>query len=569
MLTVRHGAFSSKGKKSINQDRHCVVVPDLSRSAYFDAIGIVADGISSSQVSQFASEIAVEKFVREFQMIGNVWSIARAAELVLRTINTELYVKNQHSPYYENLDKGYVCTFSAVILHRQYAVLLHCGDSSIYHVRQGKITLCTRPHREIGEGQHAYLSNALGIRPNLVVDISTVSTAPGDVFVLMTDGIAETLEPQSWHTIYQRNKSNVEQCAQYMAQAALREHCDDNLTVALIEVLSTAKEEDIPCPQTGYLPFVDTLLPHDEIDDWVIQRQLYCSERSHVFLAMHKHHQRQAALKIPATSMRDNTGFLDEMVKEEWIGSRVENDNVLKSYPRSFSRRFFYIAMAYTPGMSLRQYKNDHGLVPLVKVRDWAAQIVNALTALHRQGILHQDIKPENILLDDSGKITLVDFGAASIAGHNFLQNDGQQFIPGDLLFTAPEYFLGIWPDEHTDQFSLAVVIYFLLSGEYPYNSKVAKKTNYAGLLKLRYTSLLQRNVNVPIWVDATLKRACHPIASKRYPSLSEFLFDLNHPNPAYRGGLPFLEQNPVRTWQVIAGVLMILLVVMIVIHYG
>ncbi|NDW15757.1 protein kinase [Alteromonas genovensis] len=568
MITFRHGAFSNKGTKPINQDHHCVVVPDFSPSANFDAIAVVSDGISSSQVSQYASNFAVETFAREFSRTSSVWSLSRAAQHVLRTINTELYIKNQQSPYFENLDKGYVCTFSAVILKGQSAVLLHCGDSSIYHVHRGEVTLCTRQHREAGESNNTYLSNALGIRPNLSIDMAIRTLAPSDIFVLMTDGIADTLSPKTWYSIHQHNTPSIDLSAQHIAQAALNADCDDNVTVVLLEVLSIAKEEKVHYASNGFLPFLDTPKSNDAIDDWTIQRQLYTSERSLVFLAKHNLHNHQAVLKIPAKSMHDNESFLDEMVKEEWIGARVQHDNVLKNYTSPFLRHYFYIAMAYTPGISLRQYRDDVGSVSLSEVRDWSAQIVSALTALHRQDVLHQDIKPDNIMVDENGKITLVDFGAASIAGYHVSQSDVQHAVPGDLLFTAPEYFVGLWPDESADQFSLAVVLYFLLSGEYPFNSNVAKKSNYAGLLKLRYISLLQRNVAVPMWVDEALKRACHPKASKRYPSLSEFLYDLNHPNPSYRKSLPLMEQHPVRAWQTVSGVLLVLLIVMFVVHY-
>jgi serine/threonine protein phosphatase PrpC len=568
VITLRHGAFSNKGTKQINQDHHCVVVPDSSPSANFDAIAIVSDGISSSQVSQYASNFAVESFVREFQLTSNVWSISRSAQHVIRSINTELYIKNQQSPYFENLDKGYVCTFSAVVLKGQSAVILHCGDSSIYHVHRGEVTLCTRQHRETGEGKNTYLSNALGIRPNLTVDIATLTLAPNDMFVLMTDGIADTLSPKTWYAIHQHNTSSSDLGAQQIAQAALNAECDDNVTVALLDVVSIAKEEQATYTSNGFLPFLDTPKSIDVIDDWIIQRQLYASERSLVFLAKHKLHNHQAVLKIPAKSMHDNESFLDEMVKEEWIGARVQHDNVLKTYKCPFTRHYFYIAMAYTPGISLRQYRNDVGSVPLTQVRDWSTQIVSGLTALHRQDVLHQDLKPDNIMVDENGKVTLVDFGAASIAGYHFSHSDVQLAISGDLLFTAPEYFVGLWPDESSDQFSLAVVLYFLLSGEYPYNSNVAKKSNYAGLLKLRYISLLQRNIAVPMWIDETLKRACHPKASKRYPSLSEFLYDLNHPNPSYRKSLPLMEQHPVRAWKTISGVLLVLLLAMLVVHF-
>tara|TARA_B100001109_G_scaffold49193_1_gene39660 strand:+ start:79 stop:378 length:300 start_codon:yes stop_codon:yes gene_type:complete len=96
----------------------------------------------------------------------------------------------------------------------------------------------------------------------------------------------------------------------------------------------------------------------------------------------------------------------------------------------------------------------------------------------------------------------------------------------------------------------------------------VAKKTSYSALLKLRYISLNQRNVSVPAWLDATIKRACHPQATKRYESLSEFVYDLYHPNPAYGRTLPLMERHPVRVWQGISGILAITVIVLLVLLF-
>ena len=141
--------------------------------------------------------------------------------------------------------------------------------------------------------------------------------------------------------------------------------------------------------------------------------------------------------------------------------------------------------------------------------------------------------------------------------------------MPGDLLFSAPEYMVGIWPDERSEQFSVATLLYYMLSGEYPYNADVAKQSSYSGLLKLRYTSLLQRKGEIPVWLDATIKRGCHPQMAKRYPSLSEFVYDIYHPNPAYRGKLPLIERHPVRVWQGISAVLMGLLIALSLYTFG
>lgn len=462
-----------------------------------------------------------------------------------------------------------MCTFSAVLLQGDKAILLHCGDSRIYHVRQHQAQLCTEDHRQQGEGGHHYLSNALGIKPDLKVDISVRDMLPVDTFVVMTDGIAETLSVEDWLAVLQQDDTDLNKGCEQVANMALDFGCNDNLTIAAVNVTSIHQSVPVSYESSGYLPFVQSPLSVGSfIDDWLVEKQLSNTERSSVYLARHNHSNEQVVLKVPAVSMQDNSGFLDEMIKEEWVAKRVSHPQLLSGVSETFSRSCFYVVLTYCPGISLRQWRDDNGTPDLMLLRDWATQLSGALTALHRQGILHQDIRPENVLVGENNSLTLIDFGAASISGHNFLMVTEQLFIPGDLLFAAPEYFVGLWPDERAEQFSLAVLLYYLLSGEYPYDAGVAKKTSYSGLLKLRYISLNQRNVSVPAWLDATIKRACHPQAGKRYESLSEFVYDLHHPNPAYGRTLPLMERHPVRVWQGISGILAITVIVLLVLLF-
>lgn len=547
-----------------------MTVPDFSRLPNRGVIAAVADGISSSQVSQYASELAINEFVRDYLNASDVWSPARAAEMVLRTLNTRLYIKSQLSPYHENPDKGYVCTFSAVILCGDKALLLHCGDSSIYHVRHKQVALCTQEHRQQGEGGHHYLSNALGIKPELDVDMSVMDIQSGDAFVVMTDGIAETLCTDDWLPVFDKKEANLNDCCEQIANMALNAGCCDNLTIATVVVNALQDSALASYRPSGYLPFISHHpAVGDVIDQWQIKRQLSATDRSTVLLVSHIQSAHQAVIKIPAVSMQENRGFLDEMLKEEWIASKVNHPHLLSECAGLSPRGFFYVVLEYKPGCSLRQWRDDNGAPDLTLLRDWATQLSDALTALHRKGVLHQDIRPENIVVDDNQTLCLIDFGAASLSGHNFLLESEQLFIPGDLLFTAPEYFVGLWPDERADQFSLAVLLYYLLSGEYPYDSAVAKKSSYSGLLKLRYSGLNQRNISLPAWIDATIKRACHPQAAKRYASLSEFVYDLHHPNPTYGRSLPLIERHPVRVWQGISGVLTLTVIALLVILFG
>ena len=151
MHNVHFSAFSDAGNKPVNQDCFKVAVPDFSASERHAAIAVVADGISSSQVSQYASDLAVNQFVHDFPLTSELWSVERAARHVAEAVNTRLYVKTQTSAYQDNPEHGYVCTFSAVIIVGSHAVLLHCGDSAIYHVRNKIVTCLTTRHQSESE----------------------------------------------------------------------------------------------------------------------------------------------------------------------------------------------------------------------------------------------------------------------------------------------------------------------------------------------------------------------------------------------------------------------------------
>jgi protein phosphatase len=157
------------------------------------------------------------------------------------------------------------------------------------------------------------------------------------------------------------------------------------------------------------------------------------------------------------------------------------------------------------------------------------------LRGFHRQEMLHCDLKPENIMIDQFGQIKLIDFGSARIAGIAELATPisvvGNQGTQG---YTAPEVILEHRVSRLSDQFSLGVIVYEMFSSKLPYQEKLDKSLTIKKLLKLSYGSVLQHNPHVPIWIDGAIHKACNLEESNRYEVLSEFLFDLEQPNSQF-----------------------------------
>jgi len=168
-------------------------------------------------------------------------------------------------------------------------------------------------------------------------------------------------------------------------------------------------------------------------------------------------------------------------------------------------------------------------------------------------------------MIDDSGTVKVIDFGATQVAGLTDMASDvSHQAIVGTAQFTAPEYYLGIKADARSDIFSLGVICYRLLSGNLPYGTGVSQIQTQADLRKLSYQSLCINQPEIPPWIDDAIKKAVNLEPKKRYYEVSELAFDLQQPNRAFvnKTRPPLIERDPVMVWQ---GISLILLVIIIV----
>ena len=158
-------------------------------------------------------------------------------------------------------------------------------------------------------------------------------------------------------------------------------------------------------------------------------------------------------------------------------------------------RNFLYYVTEYIEGQTLRKWKNDHPQPSLPEVRGIVEQIAKGLRALHRMKMLHQDLKPENVIIDRNGTVKLIDFGSTKVAGIEELAPPlGETEHLGTINYSAPEYHRGIPVSPASDIFSMALISYELLTGKLPFERKInARKIN-----KLNYISAKQRRLNLP-----------------------------------------------------------------------
>jgi serine/threonine protein kinase len=180
--------------------------------------------------------------------------------------------------------------------------------------------------------------------------------------------------------------------------------------------------------------------------------------------------------------------------------------------------------------------------------------------------MVHQDLKPDNIMIDGTGTVKILDFGATRVAGVMEIATPIEQInLLGSAAYAAPEYFLGENGSSRADIYSLGVITYQMLSGRLPYGAEVAKARTKAAQKKLAYKTVLNEEREIPAWVDDAIRKAVEPDPFARHEELSEFVFDLHHPNKEFLNKTkpPLLERNPVIFWKSVSfGLLLALLAV-------
>jgi serine/threonine protein kinase len=291
-------------------------------------------------------------------------------------------------------------------------------------------------------------------------------------------------------------------------------------------------------------------------EGYTIVRELHVSPRSHVFLAVDDASGRQVVLKTPSVDRRDDTAYLDRFVLEEWVARRVDSPHVLRAFITERPRQHLFVAMDYIEGQTLTQWMIDHPRPSLDSVRRIVGQLAQGLQALHRKEMLHQDLRPANVMIDALGSVTLIDLGGVQVAGLSEGTGDaGARSLVGELQYAAPEYFTGDGGSTASELFSLAVLTYQMLSGALPYGLQVTQVRGPRELHRLRYQPLRSHRPDLPAWLDAVLQKALHPQALKRQEALSAFIHDLSAPGPEFMGRTqaPLLQRNPVAFWRTLA----------------
>lgn len=559
-LDIDLGQLSVAGIKSENEDAIGIRVPDGSALVNKGIVAIAADGVSAAEAGKEASHTAVSSFISDYYSTHDSWSVKTSGLKVITALNKWLYARGQNYPMAE---KGFITTFSTLILKSSGAYIFHIGDSRIYRIREGDIEQITRDHSApVGDGHH-YLSRALGINTRLEVDFHRLDLKAGDQFLLTTDGVHNWLKSNQLLALVNSGKSLNTECKAIIDEA-LNKGSTDNLSAQIIRIkqAGAAEREDV-LQSLNNLPFPPNLSVGSELDGWRVLKELHANARSEVYLVENIETALKAAMKVPSANYEDDPAYIERFIQEEWIGTRINSPHVVKVLPVE-NRHYLYYLTEYIEGPTLNKLLKERTRLAIADARDIIMQVASGLRAFHRKDCLHQDIKPDNIIYSSSG-VKIIDFGSVHISGISEIDSEitrEQQL--GTLSYSAPEYKLGTTASVFSDQFSLGLLAYELVTGKHAFGANYEQANSEKMLEKLEYTPAHTLNPLVPIWMDGAIKRTVGFKPNERYETLSEFIQDLKKPNPLYSETkhTPLIERNPLRFWQ---GASLLLLIVNLV----
>ena len=550
-LKVSVGFASETGPRKRNEDfAGAVFGPELPEPRH-DVIAAIADGMGGAKGGRVAAEIAVRGFLDGFCDLPETMGVQRAAAIVLDALNGWIHSQGQRDAGL----KGMGSTFTALVLRGRIAHVVHVGDTRAYRLSRDRLTCLTADHvRQDGNGRSHILLRALGVETEVRLDYTSQPVSQHDRFLLCSDGVHGYLDSETMADIM-RERVSSQDTARAMVAAALRADSTDNRTALVLDVvgLETGQSTEIGA-NVAQLPLIAVPQGGETIDGFVLKALLSDGRYSRLFGAIDEVEAGELALKFPKPLVASVESYRAAFVREAWVGARVNSPWLGRVIEQPPGRQTcLYTVMPLYHGELLETRMARRPAVGLEEGRNIAVKLARGVAALHRVGVVHRDIKPDNVILESEGSLKLIDFGVVRVPGQE-VSEPGD--IPGTPAYMAPEMFDGEPGNEATDIYALGVTIFRAFAGEFPYGNVDATSPPRRD----RPTPLSALRPDLPAWVQAVLGRAIAADPAERFRDMSEFAIEMeagpSRAPIAVQRPRTLYERHPVRFWQGVAALL-------------
>jgi serine/threonine protein phosphatase PrpC len=556
------GFASETGRRKRNEDFAGALFGAELPEPRQEVVAAIADGIGGAKGGRIAAETAVRGFLDGFCDLPETMEVLRAGARIVSALNGWINSMGRQDP---NL-AGLGCTFTALVLRGRVAHVLHVGDTRAYRLSSSRLTCLTTDHvRQDRAGRSHMLNRALGVETEVRLDYAAQPVALHDRFLLCSDGVHGFLTEESITEIL-CERSAPEDTASALVTAALQSGSTDNCTALVLDVvaLPTAGSADISAAILR-LPVIPAPLRGETIDGFVLKALISEGRYSRLFGAEDEVEGGIFALKFPKPEMASIDAYRAAFVREAWVGARVHNPwvgHVIELPPGR--QTCLYTVMPLYEGELLETRLSRSPALGLEEGRNISVKLARGVAALHRAGIIHRDIKPDNVVLEGGGSLKLIDLGVVRVPG---LEEFPPENIPGTLAYLAPEMLEGEAGNEATDIYALGVTMFRAFTGQYPYGNLDATSPP----LRDRPRDFSALRPDLPAWVQVVLARAITADPAKRFRDMTEFAFEMEAgPSPCpteIRRPRTLYERAPLQVWQGVAALLALALLVSLLVR--
>lgn len=272
--------------------------------------------------------------------------------------------------------------------------------------------------------------------------------------------------------------------------------------------------------------FVDTTLQDPLVGQTLdgryrVESRIAVGGMATVYRALDTRLDRVLALKVMHPALSAEPGFVERFIREAKTVARLDHPNVVQVYDQGADGTYVYLAMEYIAGCTLRDVLRDRGALPPRAALDILEPVLAALGAAHRAGLVHRDMKPENVLIGDDGRVKVADFGLVRIAGTH--TNTSAGGVLGTVSYMAPEQVESPTTDERTDVYACGVLLYEMLTGRKPHTGGTPVQVVYQ-LLNEDVPAPSAASPGLPPQLDALVAEATARAAARRPADAAELL---------------------------------------------
>jgi serine/threonine protein phosphatase PrpC len=520
-----------------------------------EVIAAIADGVGGAKGGRIAAETAVRGFLDGFCDLPETMEVQRAGPRIVNSLNGWIHTMGRQDPDLA----GMACTLTALVLRGRLAHLLHVGDTRAYRLSGDRLTCLTTDHvRQEGSERSHLLYRALGAEAEVRLDYATQPVSLHDRFLLCSDGVHGFLAEQSIADIL-RHRSAPDDTAGALVAAALQSGSTDNCTALVLDVvaLPTAGSVDINAAMLQ-LPVIPVPVVGETIDGFTLKALISEGRYSRLFGAEDEVDGGVVALKFPKPQLAGVDTHRAAFLREAWVGARVHNPWIMRVIELPPGRQTcLYTVMPLYQGELLETRLSRSPALGLEEGRNIAVKLARAAAALHRAGIIHRDIKPDNVILESGGSLKLIDLGVVRVPG---LEDLPPEEIPGTQAFMAPEMLAGEPGNEATDIYALGITMFRAFTGAFPYGNLDAMSPPRRDR-PLDFTAL---RPDLPAWLQAALERAIMPDPARRFHDMTECAVEMeagpSRPPIEFRRPRTLYERAPLQFWQGLAALLAVAL---------